>query len=140
MQTVLTKSFIERMLRLDYNHKATYSVEFLNIEVTDLETNQTTFISIQEFIRVHVRDFLSGYSNGLEVHITTKRETNNSKIAINHFKVSLTVPNLLETSGISHTEMFFGVSELKVFVDAAEWLIQYRDANKHISKFWISGF
>lgn len=140
MKQELTEKLLRKVLKINDIFEVSYSVEYKNIEITNKVTQITRFVSIHEFIHVHARDFLAGYSNGLEVFIKITRDKETPKIAMPHFIVTLTVPNLLDCDGTLYTESFSGESELKIFVDAVEWLITYRDNNPRLAKFWISNF
>ena len=63
-----------------------------------------------------------------------------NRIQVLNFNVYITVPNLNDGNNIEHKETFSGLSELKVYTDAVEWIIKYRKDNPKLSKFWISKF
>ena len=73
-------------------------------------------------------------------HPQVKGSNIDKRIQELHFSVKITVPNILDGSGLSHSETFSGLSELALYVSAIEWLIKYREENPKISKFWVNKF
>ena len=141
MKNELTPLFASKVLKVGRSHKATYCIKFLNIEVENIATKEVRFINIHEFIHTHCRDFLLSYSNGLVIHTKTERSEVDVRISVLSFSICLTVPNLLDCSPDSeHIETFIGLSELSLFIDAVEWLINYRESNPKLSKFWVNKF
>lgn len=140
MKQELTEEFVAKVLKLGKNYKVKYSVQYLNIEVVNIETGDVRYINIHEFIHTHCRDFLLSYANGLKTTCETKFSDIDNRIVRLSFEISLTVPNLLDGGNSSFVERFTGLSELILYINAVEWLIKYRKDNPKISKFWINKF
>jgi len=140
MKTELTDEFVSRVLKLSKEYKVQYSVQYINIEVTNIGTSDVRYINLHEFIHTHCRDFLLSYANGLKLESETKYDGQDGRIATLYFNVKLIVPNLLDGNEANHTEIFSGLSELILYINAVEWLIKYRKDNPKLSKFWINKF
>lgn len=140
MKNELTPLFASMVLKIDKKHKARYSIRFTNIEVENIKTKEIKFINIHEFIHVHCRDFLLSYANGLMIKSYSMSSKIDSRIPILYFEINITVPNLCSGKNPTHVEMFIGVSEPLLYIQAVEWLIKYRKDNPKLSKFWINRF
>ena len=138
MKNELTSAFVTKVLKLGKNYKVKYSVQFINIEVINIDTEEVRYINIHEFIHTHCCDYLVSYANGLKASYETKHSDTDKRIAVLHFEINLIVPNLLEGKNIDHIETFSGPSELLLFIKAVEWLIKYRENNPKLSKFWVN--
>ena len=138
MKEELTSEFAKTILKLDSNHEVKYSSQYINIEITNVHTKEVRFINIHEFIHTHCRDYLIGYANSLKTKSETKSSDISKRILVLHFDIHITVPNLIDGQNREHTEVFTGLSELKVYVQAVEWLQKYRKDNPKLSKFWMS--
>lgn len=140
MKKEITHEFANAVLKLGSDYEIKYSTRFINIEVKNIETQEVRFINIHEFIHTHCRDYLLGFSNGLKTKAETKSSDIDKRILILYFDVYIVVPNLVNGANVEHAETFSGLSELKVYVDAVEWLMKYRKDNPKLSKFWINKF
>jgi len=137
MKYEITNEFSEAVLKLGNEYRAKYCIKFINIEVHHKATKNIRFINIHEFIHTHCRDYLLSYANGFKTQVYTKTSSVDNRILILNYDIFITVRNLMDDDSIEHTEIFNGLSELKVYVEAVEWLINYRKDNPKLSKFWI---
>ena len=140
MKEDINNEFVKTVLKLGNEYEVHYCIKYINLEVKNLETGEVKFLSIHEFIHTHCRDYLLSYSNGLKTLAETKHSDIDTRILNLHFNVFITVPNLLEGDNPEHVETFSGLSELMVYINAVNWLIQYRKDNSQLSKFWINKF
>ncbi len=140
MKKEITNEFTSAVLKLSSDYKVSYCIKYINIEIENLKTNEVKFMNIHEFIYTHCRDYLLSYSNGLKTIAQTNHSDIDNRIQILNFYIYITVPNLMDGDNVEHNEIFSGLSELKVYIDAVEWLIKYRKDNPKLSKFWISKF
>ena len=140
MKKELTSVFTAKVLKLGENYKVEYSAQYINIEVINIDTEEIRYINIHEFIHTHCRDYLLSYGNGLKLESETKYSEHDKRIAVLYFNICLAVPNLLDGGNANHTETFSGLSELILYINAVEWLINYRKDNPKLSKFWVNKF
>ena len=140
MKNKLTSAFASKVLKLNEDYTVKYSVQYINIEVINTDTNEVRYINIHEFIHTHCRDYLMSYGNGLKIESETKYSELDKRISVLYFNIGLVVPNLLDGGNDNHTEMFSGLSELMMYISAVEWLIKYRKDNPKLSKFWVNKF
>lgn len=140
MKQEITAEFAKAILKLDSDHTAKYCVKYTNIEVHNIHTKEIRFINIHEFIHTHCRDYLLSYANGLKAKAETRSSNIDTRIQILSHDVYVTVPNLVGGDSVCHTEIFSGLSELSVHVEAVEWLMNYRRENPKLSKFWTNKF
>lgn len=137
----LTPEFISTVMKLPYDLCGVYNSLNKAIEIVCKETSTEKTVNIHEFIYTHCTDFLLSYANGLSTHSKTKyEEVNNRKIPRLYYRISLTVPNLMDGGASTHKEIFEGNTPLLLYVNAVEWLITYRRSNPQLSKFWINKF
>ena len=140
MKQEITIPFARKVLKLDTDYKVKYCAKYINIEVLHIPTKKMSYINIHEFIHTHCRDYLLSYANGLKTTSETKFSNIDKRIPMLSFDIHVTVPNLVDGDNVCHTEIFTGLSELMLYVNAVEWLMKYREDNPKLSKFWINKF
>lgn len=140
MKQEVTEEFAAKVLKLGKNYKVKYNVQYINIEILNTDTGDIRYINIHEFIHTHCRDYLLSYANGLKTTSETKFSDIDKRIVVLSFEVDLTVPNLVDGDNTSIIKTFSGLSELILYINAVEWLIDYRKNNPKLSKFWINKF
>ncbi|MCF6310028.1 MAG: hypothetical protein L3J19_06085 [Sulfurimonas sp.] len=136
----LTQAFTKEVLKLNSHYVARYNHGYNNIEIINSEENSVEYMNIHTFVYTHCRDYLIGYTNGFKTVSETTHSDLDARIVILTFNLYITVPNLLNTVNRYHTETFSGLSEMKIYVDAIEWLMQYRKNTPQLSKFWLDRY